>query len=250
MPSSTTSAARIAMWSGPRNLSTAMMYSFGARTDCAVWDEPYYAAYLRATGLDHPMAAGIIAAYETDPAQVGAACARLPDARPIFYQKHMTHHMLPAFDLGWLAQVTNVFLIRHPARVIASYQQKRENPTLADLGFEQQLALFRHAWDLTGERPVVVDSADILAAPEPMLRALCTAIGIPFDATMLSWPAGGHAADGIWASHWYNAVHASTGFGDAEGSIPDLQPPLADLLPPALAIYQHLKPYALTADSR
>ena len=134
---------RIAMWSGPRNLSTALMYSFAARGDCAVWDEPFYAAYLKATGLDHPMADAVIAAGESDPMRVGAACAGdIPGGKPLFYQKHMTLHMIPSFDRGFMRQLTNVFLIRHPARVIASYSKKRESPTLDDVGFVQQAQLF------------------------------------------------------------------------------------------------------------
>ena len=130
---------RIAMWSGPRNLSTAMMYAFGARADCAVWDEPFYAAYLTETGLDHPMRDEVIAAGETDPQAVAARCSSsVPAGRPHFYQKHMTHHMVEGFPLDWMAEVTNVFLIRHPARVLASYVKKRETPTLEDIGIVQQ----------------------------------------------------------------------------------------------------------------
>ena len=131
------------MWSGPRNLSTALMYAFAARGDCAVWDEPFYAAYLRATGIDHPMRDAIIAAHDPDPASVAAACTGpIPQGQSLFYQKHMTLHMIPAFDRGFMRQLTNVFLIRHPARVVASYSKKREAPTLADIGFVQQAELF------------------------------------------------------------------------------------------------------------
>lgn len=151
----------IAMWSGPRNLSTAMMYAFGARRDCAVWDEPFYAAYLASSGLDHPMRDKIIAAGETDPDRVVEKClARAPGGEPHFYQKHMTQHMIDGVDRSWLGNVVNVFLIRHPARVIASYDAKRENPTLEDIGFVQQAALFDQVRDMGGV-PVVIDSHDI-----------------------------------------------------------------------------------------
>ena len=150
---------RIGMWSGPRNLSTAMMYAFAARGDCAVVDEPFYAAYLAATGVDHPMRAAVIASQSTDPAVVAAQCSRpIPRAQSLFYQKHMTLHMIPEFDRGFMRQLTNVFLIRHPARVIASYAKKRETPTLMDIGLVQQAELFDEVADTLGHAPVVIDS--------------------------------------------------------------------------------------------
>lgn len=230
------------MWSGPRNLSTAMMYAFGARHDCAVWDEPFYAAYLKRTGADHPMAREIIAAYPTDPEAIAARCAApAPDGATHFYQKHMAHHMLPAFDLGFMAAVTNVFLIRHPARVIASYDAKRENPTLDDIGVEQQVALYDRAHTLSGEAPVVMDSDEIRADPGVALQRLCGAIGIDFDEAMLSWPAGGHPDDGPWAPHWYGAVHTSTGFAGPEGPLPQVPPHLEDVLAGAMPYYEVLR---------
>ena len=208
---------KIAMWSGPRNLSTAMMYAFGNRPDFAVWDEPFYAPYLAATGQDHPMRDAIIAAHETDPARVAARCAgAIPDEKKHFYMKHMPHHMLPGFPLDWAKDCVNIHLIRHPARVIASYGAKRDAMTLEDIGYPQQTALY----DRIGG--IVIDSADIRADPERMLRKLCDSIGLNFDPAMLSWPAGPRRDDGIWAAHWYNAVHQSTGFAGAEGPLPDL----------------------------
>ena len=222
------------MWSGPRNLSTAMMYAFGARADCAVWDEPFYAAYLAATGIDHPMREEVIAAGESDPKAVAARCTgSVPAGRPHFYQKHMTHHMVEGFPLDWMAEVTNVFLIRHPARVLASYAKKRENPTLEDVGIVQQAALYDRARAL-GQDPVVIDSADIRADPEGVLTRLCEAIGLPFDPAMLSWPAGGHPDDGVWAAHWYDAVHRSTGFGGPESEMPQLSEPEYSLMEAAM----------------
>ncbi|MBL4916892.1 HAD family hydrolase [Tabrizicola sp. DMG-N-6] len=234
------------MWSGPRNLSTALMYAFAARGDCAVWDEPFYAAYLAASGIDHPMRDQIITAGPTDPAQVAAACTGPhPEGKPLFYQKHMTLHMIPAFDRGFIAGLTNVFLIRHPARVVASYAQKRESPTLADIGFLQQAALWDELADRTGRAPLVIDSADIRADPAGMLGRLCSALGIAFLPQMLHWPAGPKPFDGVWAPHWYGAVHRSTGIDGAEGPLPDLPPAYADLAEQALPAYETLRARAL-----
>jgi len=239
----------IACWSGPRNLSTAMMYAFGARADFAVRDEPFYAAYLDRTGLDHPMRAEIIAAGQTDPDRVAAACAAPPpEGRAHCYQKHMTQHMIPGFDRSWFGAVSHVFLIRHPARVLASYAAKRESPTLDDIGFRQQAEIFDQ---LRGDGlPVaVIDSYDIRQAPEPMLRRLCAALGIGFDPAMLSWPAGGHPEDGVWAAHWYDAVHRSTGFAGPEGALPELPPELAALCDAAMPYYRQLRTHTLTPKS-
>ncbi len=236
---------RIAMWSGPRNLSTAMMYAFGARPDCAVVDEPFYAAYLAATGLDHPMRAEILAAQPQDPQEViDALLGSVPAQKPHFYQKHMTQHMLPGIPRGWMAKVTNVFLIRHPARVVASFSARYDNPTLADIGFLQQAELYDEIRAMGGY-PVVIDSADIRRDPETMLRRLCDAIGLPFDPAMLSWPAGGHADDGVWAPHWYGAVHASTGFAPAEGPLPNLTQSQSALVAEALPAYDRLAKFRL-----
>jgi hypothetical protein len=225
------------MWSGPRNLSTAMMYAFAARGDCAVSDEPFYAAYLAATGLDHPMRAEILASQSQDPMRVAAMCeGPFPQEKTHSYMKHMTHHMIDGFPLGWARHRTNVFLIRHPARVVASYAKKRQDPTLEDLGFAQQSRLFGEfaGW---GAAPLVIDSTDIRAAPGPMLRKLCDAIGVDYTPAMLHWPAGGNPADGIWAAHWYGAVHRSTGFEAAEGPLPELTGQYAELVEAALPHY-------------
>ncbi|MDK3017872.1 sulfotransferase-like domain-containing protein [Pseudodonghicola flavimaris] len=226
---------RIAMWSGPRNLSTAMMYAFGNRADFAIWDEPFYAPYLSATGIDHPMYAEILAAHESDPDKVAARCiGPIPGGKPHFYMKHMPLHMIDGFPLDWAADCVNVHLLRHPARVVASYAAKRENPTLDDIGFRQQVELFARFPGL------VIDSADIRADPEGMLRALCAEIGLAFDPAMLHWPAGPRAEDGVWAAHWYGAVHRSTGFAGAEGPLPQLEGTAAALAEAALPYYEEL----------
>lgn len=237
---------KIAMWSGPRNLSTAMMYAFAARGDCAVSDEPFYAAYLAATGIDHPMREAVMAAQPVDPAQVVAACTGPnPEGKPLWYQKHMTLHMIPGFDRGFLRELTNVFLIRHPARVIASYSRKRESPTLADIGFVQQAELFDQVAQRIGAAPPVVDSADIREMPHQTLARLCAALGIPFTEAMLRWPAGAKPFDGVWAPHWYNAVHASTGFDEPEGVLPELDAGGRALCDQALPHYERLARFKL-----
>ena len=211
--------AVIAMWSGPRNISTAMMRAFENRADTAVWDEPFYANYLAETGIDHPMRADVIAAGETDADAVIARCLRLPDdpnrhgrAPDYWFQKHMTVHMRPEIPLGWTARARNFFLIRRPEAVLASYHDRRADPTAGDVGFARQVELFEEIARLQGAPPPVIDSDAVLAAPEHTLRALCEALAMPFDPAMLSWPPGGRTDDGIWAAHWYASVETSTGF--------------------------------------
>lgn len=228
---------RIAMWSGPRNLSTAMMYSFAQRDDCSVVDEPFYAAYLSESGLDHPMRSEILQSQDTSSRMVSA---RLADfGTPLRYEKNMTHHMLPGWDLGWLRDVANVFLIRHPARVIASYAAKRQNPTADDLGYRQQFELFEHVISL-GQTPIVVDSFDVRADPDAALRRLCAALSIAFMPEMLRWPRGPKPYDGVWAPHWYDAVHQSTGFAAREGEVPEI-PEHQDLLRETLPAYEAMR---------
>lgn len=214
----------VAMWSGPRNLSTAMMRSFGARADCSAMDEPFYAAYLLATGIDHPMRKEIINAGETDPERVAETCLS-PDLNGVefSYQKHMTQHMIPGFPLEWIADVTNVFLIREPARVLASYAAKRQAVSTEDIGFRRQREIFEIAGEMSGQKPVVIDSHDIRRNPESMLSRLCAAIGLDFDPAMLAWEAGRKSEDGIWAEHWYDAVWRSTCFAEPEAeALPEL----------------------------
>lgn len=237
---------RIAMWSGPRNLSTALMYAFAARGDCAVSDEPFYAAWLAATGADHPMRAAVLASQPTDPATVAAALAG-PCDRPVWYQKHMVHHLRPDWPQGWMEICRHAFLIRHPARVAASYAARRENPTLDDLAFAAQAQLFDRLAQAAGTPTPVLDTTDLRADPAGHLAALCAALGIPFTPRMLAWPAGPKPFDGAWAPHWYGAVHRSTGFDGAEGPLPDLPAPLARLVEAALPHYEALAAHRLRA---
>ncbi|SFF69924.1 hypothetical protein SAMN05443635_101143 [Roseobacter denitrificans OCh 114] len=226
------------MWSGPRNLSTAMMYSFGARSDFTIMDEPFYAPFLAATHTDHPMRDDILRAHENDPAAVATQCLA-PQSTPHLYMKHMPHHMVAGFPMDWAHACVNVHLIRHPARVIASYSAKWDDLTLDQIGFVQQSALY----DQLGG--VVIDSFDIRQNPEKALRRLCSAIDLPFDPAMLRWPAGPRAEDGIWAAHWYGAVHRSTGFAGAEGPLPDVDPRHRDMLEQALPHYEKMRAAAL-----
>lgn len=242
----------IAMWSGPRSLSTALMYAFAQRRDTDVRDEPFYAAYLAATGIAHPMRAEILQTQPHDPARVAADCLCVtPDEAgqvTVSYQKHHVQHMVAGFPLNWLRAVQNVFLLRHPARIIASYTAKRESPTLADLGLLETGALFDRVTAM-GQTPLVIAAEDIRAAPEPMLRALCTALGLDWDPSMLHWPAGPKAYDGIWAPHWYGAVHQSTGFGPPEGAVPEIGADQQALLQAALPTWERLHALRLRADA-
>jgi len=231
---------KIAMWSGPRNLSTAMMYAFAARGDCAVMDEPFYAAWLAATGVVHPMGDTVMAAHETDPMRVADACAAPPpEGADHVYMKHMPHHMHPDFPLDWAAGCVHVHLIRHPARVLASYSAKKAEVTDDEIGFARQQAFFDR---FPGP---VIDSADIRRDPGTALGRLCAEIGLGFRASMLSWPAGPKPYDGVWASHWYGAVHRSTGFAGAEGPLPQVDPALTPLLERALPAYRALSARAI-----
>lgn len=233
---------RIAMWSGPRNLSTAMMYSFAARSDFAVWDEPFYAAYLKQSGSDHPMKDDIISTHESDPHVVARLCSGSnPREKPHFYMKHMPLHMLPGFPQEWAHDCVNVHLIRHPARVIASYAAKREKPTLDDIGFRQQVELFDR---FPGP---VIDSFDIRENPEGMLRRLCNEIDLPWDPAMLHWEKGPKPYDGVWATHWYGAVHHSTGFAAPEGDLPKLEPHFRELEAAAMPFYAAMLDHKISA---
>jgi hypothetical protein len=238
---------RIAMWSGPRNISTAMMRSFEARGDTAVTDEPFYSAYLHRTGIDHPLRDEVIASQSIDSREVAAALlGPVPGDKPIWYQKHMTLHLLEGFERDWMSQVLNAFLIRDPSAVLASYAAKRTHVTLADLGFVQQRRLFEREAERLGVPPPVVDAADILANPARTLERLCQALGIAYTPSMLGWPAGPRPADGIWAPAWYQSVERSTGF-QARGveTAVVLPPPLQRLADEAQPHYDALKGYCL-----
>ncbi len=227
--------ARIAMWSGPRTLSTALMHSFGNRPDTVVVDEPLYGFYLAQTGLPHPGRDEILASMPPDwpPVIAELTTGPLPPGKTVYYQKHMTHHLLPSVDRARLGGLRHAFLIRDPRRLLASYAKVREAPTLADLGLEQQLEIYRRFGG------PVIDAADIARRPRPALEALCAALAIGFDESMLSWPAGPHPSDGVWSSTgtpWCGRPPVSTPVpGPARAAVPGLSrcPPGWKDSPPA-----------------
>lgn len=232
---------RVAMWSGPRNLSTAMMRSFGSRVDCSVVDEPLYAVYLAATGLDHPGRDEVLAGQSSDWRVVVDELVSGAVGTPVRYQKHMTHHLLPDVDRSRLSGLRHAFLLRHPERVLTSYAKVRDEPTLEDLGLPQQVELHERFGG------PVVDASDVLFDPAGMLESLCAAVGIGWDPAMLAWAPGPRATDGVWARHWYAGVEASTGFAPTSpGSTDPLPHRLRPLLERCLPYYETLAAHRLT----
>lgn len=242
------SPLRIAMWSGPRNISTAMMRAWENRDDTEVIDEPFYACYLQATGVDHPGRDEVLAAQSTDSAEIARMLTGpAPAGARIWYQKHMTQHILPGMPLGWLDALSHCFLIRAPEAVVASFTRNRPDAAAWELGFEQQSRLFEHICERRGTAPPVVDASDVLEDPRGVLSALCARLDVPFSERMLHWPSGPRASDGVWAPHWYRAVERSTGFSPPEER--DLHPSpfqqrLADQCRP---YYEHLAAHRLVA---
>lgn len=200
------------MWSGPRNISTAMMRAWENRPDTTVVDEPLYAHYLSVTGLEHPAREEVLAAQSRNWRKVAAELSRRPDDGRIFYQKHMTHHVTDEVALDWLDDLEHAFLIRDPDEVVLSYTAVRDSCDPLDLGFVQQRRIFDHVRTRSGTPPPVLDAREVLQDPQAMLRALCRSLHVEFDEAMLCWPAGRRESDGVWAPHWYAAVEKSTGF--------------------------------------
>ena len=208
---------RIAMWSAPRNLSTAMMRSVGSRSDTFVSDEPFYGCFLEESGANHPMRDEVIAAMDCDWGGVMATLkGPAPDGSPIWYQKHMWHHMAGPIGYADFAGFTHAFLIRQPKQMIASYLRKREHATFEDFGLERQAEFFEREAERLSHAPPVIDANDVLADPQGVLSKLCEALGIVWDRAMLAWEPGRRETDGPWAPHWYGAVEASCGFGAPE----------------------------------
>jgi Sulfotransferase domain len=206
-------AKRIAMWSGPRNISTALMRAWGNRRDTFVCDEPLYAHYLLQTGVAHPGADEVIRSQETDWRKVTAwLTGPVPDGKMIFYQKHMTHHLLPEIERDWFDALTHAFLIREPREVVTSFVRIAGTPRLEDTGYPQQREIFDHVHQRAGRTPPVIDARDVLQDPPRLLRLLCEALDVEYTDAMLSWPAGPRATDGVWAKHWYDAVLKTTTF--------------------------------------
>ncbi len=237
---------RIAMWSGPRNISTAMMRSFGGRPDCAVSDEPFYGAFLQATGEPHPLAAETIADMDCDWHSVLATqSGHPPGGEPVWYQKHMPHHMVGPVSIADMPNHRHAFLIGAPERVVASYQQKNELRRADLLGFSRLRRYFDYERERKGTVPPVVDSDAILTDPSMMLEKLCTALGIGWDTSMLHWQTGPHPEDGVWGRHWYDKVNASTGFGKPPADLPKLEGAFADVAAECREDYEALLQHAL-----
>ncbi|GLQ05714.1 sulfotransferase-like domain-containing protein [Sneathiella chinensis] len=238
---------RLSMWSGPRNISTAMMRSFGNRSDCLPVDEPYYAWYLKKTGLDHPMKEAVIASQPTRWQTVTDTLnGPLSDGKTLLYIKHMSQHMLDEIDLSALAHHTHCFLLRDPRLVIASFAAKWDQVSADATGFERQVELYTYFAAHSPNPVVVVEGEDILRQPREMLELLCQECGLPFDEAMLEWPSGPHPADGVWGKHWYGAVEASTGFQKytpREVELPPALEKLADQLRPS---YEAMKARKIT----
>lgn len=232
---------RLAMWSGPRNISTAMMRSWGNRSDAMVCDEPLYAHYLKVTGIDHPGRDEVIAHHECDWRKVAAwLTGAIPGGKPVFYQKHMAHHLLPNIERGWLDALTHGFLIRDPREMLTSLLEHLPSPRLADTGLPQQQELVDYVKGLTGKTPPIIDARDVLENPRRMLGLLCDAVGVEFQESMLSWPAGRRETDGIWAKHWYDAVERSTGFAPYKPKVVPVPPEFQPLLKQCMECYETL----------
>lgn len=224
----------ICLWSGPRNVSTALMYSFAQRGDMLVVDEPLYGHYLRVSGADHPGGADVMAAMNCDGNAVmrGLLRQQAEDQSRRLFIKHMAHHLID-IDLDFLRETCNVFLVRDPKEMLPSLVIQVPHAQLADTGLKRQWELYAELCD-EGQQPVVLDSRELLLDPAGVLAQLCDHLGQPFSLSMLEWPAGPRPEDGVWAPHWYHAVHKSTGFSPyrAKTEFPEhLEPLLAECQP-------------------
>lgn len=237
---------RIAMWSGPRNISTALMRAWGNRPDTFVCDEPLYAHYLLQTRAPHPGIDEVIQHHETDWRKVVSwLTGDIPESKTVFYQKHMTHHLLPELDRDWLAQLDNAFLIREPREVITSLALITPNPIIEDTGYPQQDEIFHWVRERTGRTPPVIDARDVLENPGRILRLLCDALDVAFTDAMLSWPPGPRPTDGIWAKHWYEAVWQTSSFQPYKPNDRPVPPHLTALVDEADALYKRLYEHRL-----
>lgn len=235
---------RIAMWSGPRNISTALLRAWENREDAWVADEPLYAHYLTQVTVAHPGVDEVIAHHETDwRVVVNAITGPVPEGRAIWYQKHMAHHWLAHLQGDWLLRLSNAFLIRHPAEMLPSLAAKMGPPQLRDTGLPQQREIFQFLRSATGRTPPVIDAEDILRDPRGALGAFCEAVGVPFSERMLAWPPGRRPTDGIWARYWYDAVERSTGFEPYQPRERRVAPELEPLLEECLPYYEELRAF-------
>jgi hypothetical protein len=239
---------RIAMWSGPRNVSTALMRAWGSRPDTAVCDEPLYAHWLWRTGTLHPGADEVLAHHERDwRAAVEVLLGPVPGEKRIFYQKHMAHHLLPEVGREWLEGLRHAFLIRDPREMLLSLSKVVERPRLADTGLPQQVELFERLAERGGSAPPVLDARDVLLDPRGALERLCTALEVEFLPAMLAWEPGPRATDGVWAQHWYAAVWRSRGFEPWRARAGRLPDALAPLLAACEPLHERLHRHRLRA---
>lgn len=235
------------MWSGPRNISTALMRSWESRSDTFVIDEPFYAHYLSVTNVDHPGRDEIVQSGETDQSVVSKGLiSDIDDSCSIYFQKHMTHHMIPSVGREWMKDVVNCFLIRDPKDMILSYTKVNSNLSMHLLGLEEQYELFEYVTKINGRAPTVVDSKDILLDPRETLRLLCEKIGVVFSEEMLSWSKGVRDTDGIWAKYWYDNVINSTGFNIYRQKDDDVPSKYLGLYDECIKIYDELAKYKIT----
>lgn len=237
------SVTRISLWSGPRNVSTALMYSFRQRSDTTVIDEPLYAHYLVRSGVDHPGRAEVLAAQDDDGEQVVRKVILGPVPTPVLFVKNMAHH-LGGLDWAFLAELHNVILTRDPSDMLPSLIKQVPDPDLEGTGLPAQVALLDAILD-QGDDPLVVDSRFLLSDPASVLGRLCRRVGIPFEESMLSWPAGPVPEDGVWAEHWYERVQRSTGFAPYEPKAEPVPGRVEPLLAGATPLYERLLAYAL-----
>ena len=234
-------AVIIAMWSGPRNISTAMMRSFENREDTFVSDEPFYAHYLKLTGIDHPMRKEVMETGNSDWDEVSQyLTGTIPQDKSVWYQKHMAQHNLPGVELDWTSRLTNCFLIRNPREVILSYSKKYEITSVYQLGFPQQFELYDKIEQDSGMSPIVIDSKDVLMNPKNMLQKLCEKLEVPFSDKMLSWPSGKRDSDGVWGQHWYGNVEKSTGFQAYQKKEEEMPKEYTEIYEECMKYYQQL----------
>lgn len=225
--------------SGPRNISTALMYSFSERNDTKVIDEPFYAFYLKKTELDHPGKEEIVATMKSDPSEIIESIRELESKHELVFLKNMAHHHI-GLDWNYLNEMKNVLLIRDPKQLIASFSQVIPNPTLQDIGLKHEADLFDYIQENGKHKPIVIDSNHILSNPQKGLNRLCDQLGIPFSMNMLSWKKGAIQEDGIWAKYWYKNVHSSTGFAKQKTSERPLPEHCKVLYQEALPYYEKL----------
>ncbi len=236
---------KLSVWSGPRNVSTALMYSFRQRPDTVVVDEPLYGHYLRTTGSDHPGASEVLGAMDGDGERVVREIILGPCERPVDFFKNMAHHLV-GLDRAFLYQITNVLLIRNPKEMLPSLAERLPEPTLRDTGLDRQVEILDIVLG-AGDKPVVLDARELLLDPAGVLREACESLGLPFEEEMLRWPAGPKPEDGVWAEHWYANVHASTGFSPYTPRSGDFPERLEPLLEESLPLYRRLTRYAIPA---